>query len=493
MLKIRNISKTFPGVKALDNINLDINDGEIHAIVGENGAGKSTLMNLIMGIFLPDEGEFFIDDKKVFINHPSKALELGINMIFQEINLIPTLNIAENIFSGRLPKIKNLPLVDWNKLKKDTEKILKQLCFDVKPTDKVSNLTTGQKQLLQVGKAISSNSNIIIMDEPTASLSNKETEQLFKIIRDLKAKNKSIIYISHRLEEIFEIADRVTVLRDGKLIDTLLKKDATREKLISLMVGRYIKDMFKGKKHIIEDTILSIKNFTKSGLFEDVNFELKRGEILGLYGLVGAGRTEVALSIFGILPADSGRLYLDGRETKIQNPIQAIKMGLGYLPEDRKEQSILPLMNIKENITISNLKKYCNFIFINDKKEKIVAENYIKRLDIKITSITQKIMNLSGGNQQKVTLARLLALNPKILILDEPTKGIDVGTKAEIHAIIEELAENGIGIIVISSELPEIMAISDHILIMRLGKVSGLFDNNKELTQEVLLRAASPI
>ncbi|MCL4385500.1 MAG: sugar ABC transporter ATP-binding protein [Cyanobacteria bacterium] len=492
MLKIRNISKTFPGVKALDHINLDIYEGEVHAIVGENGAGKSTLMNLIMGIFLPDEGEFFLNEKRVFINNPNKALELGINMIFQEINLIPTLSVAENIFSGRLPKIKNSPLVDWKKLKKDTEKILEQLCFDIKPIEKVSNLTTGQKQLIQVAKAISSDSNIIIMDEPTASLSNKETEQLFNIIRNLKKGNKSIIYISHRLEEVFEIADKITVLRDGKLIDTLLKKDATKEKLISLMVGRYVKEMYKEKKHIITDTILSINNFNKSGLFKDVSFELKKGEILGIYGLIGAGRTELALSIFGILAVDSGKLFLYGNELKIQNPVQAIQNGIGYLPEERKEQSILPLMNIKENITISNLKKYCNFIFINDNKERVVAEQYVKMLNIKTPFITQKLMNLSGGNQQKVTIARLLALAPKILILDEPTKGIDVGTKAEIHAIIEELAKNGIGIIVISSELPEIMAISDRILVMKLGKVSALFDNNKGITQEILLKAASP-
>lgn len=493
MLRVKNINKTFPGVRALNNVNIDIRDGEVLAIVGENGAGKTTLMNIIMGIISADDGELFINEKKVYISNPSNALALGISMIFQDINLIPELNIAENIYTGRLPKLKNSPWIDWKKMLEETKKILEYLGLDIKPTEKVSSLTIGQRQILQVGKVVSSNSNIIIMDEPTASLSEVETKKLFNIIKELKLQKKSVIYISHRLEEVFNIADRVTVLRNGEVVDTLLIKEATKEKLISLMVGGYLKKLYKEKKHVIGGTALRLENFTKLGVFENVNLSLKSGEILGLYGLVGAGRTELALSIFGILPISSGKLYFKDKKIKINSPIDAIKNGIGYLPEERIEQSIISMMSVKENITISNLKKYCDFIFTNAKKEKEIADYYIKRLNIKITSIAQKMMNLSGGNQQKVAFARLLALNPMVLILDEPTRGIDVGAKAQIHAIIGELAENGIGVIIISSELPEIIEIANRIIVMRLGKVSGSFVKDEKLTQKDLLKAASPV
>jgi ABC-type sugar transport system ATPase subunit len=490
MLSIRNISKSFPGVKALDDVNVEIDGGEVHALVGENGAGKTTLMNVIMGILQPDSGSMFIDNKEVQINHPIDALGQGISMIFQEVNLISTLSTAENVFIGKLPRKKKSSLVDWNRLYTETKDVLEKVGIKISPKEKVLNLSVGQQQMIQLAKAISSSPKIIIMDEPTASLSGTETETLFDIIKELKSQGKSVIYISHRLEEIFEIADRVTVLRDGKVIDTVSAKDVTRDDLISLMVGRYMDKMYKKAKRVLGDTVLSVKHLCKEGNFEDVSFDLKSGEILGIYGLVGAGRTEMALSIYRAFSYTSGEIYIEGKKVRIKSPEDAIRQGIMYLPEERKEQSIIPLMSIKENITISNLRDYSNFIFPVLAREREISEKYVNRLKIKITSLNQQVLNLSGGNQQKVTFSRLLALKPKIMILDEPTKGIDVGAKAEIHAIIEELAESGIGVIVISSELPEVMAISDKIMVMCLGKVTGVFPSSGELTQEDLLKAA---
>jgi ABC-type sugar transport system ATPase subunit len=411
-------------------------------------------------------------------------------MIVQEVSLVKTLSMAENIFLGDLPRKGNSALVDWNTLYADTLKVLEKVGLEVSPKEKVSNLSVGQQQMLQLAKAISTDPKIIIMDEPTASLSGIETATLFEIIRELRAQNKSIIYISHRLEEIFEIADRVTVLRDGKVIDTVQASDVQKDDLISLMVGRYVNTMYKEKKHIKGNTVLNVKNLCKHGKFDQVSFDLKAGEILGVYGLVGAGRTELAWSLFGAYHHDSGEVYINGERSTVKSPEDAIQHGIIYLPEERKELSIVPLMTIKENITISSLREYSKFIFPSKSLEREVSEKYVNRLKIKITSLNQRVLNLSGGNQQKVTFSRLLALRPKIMILDEPTRGIDVGAKSEIHAIIEELAESGIGIIVISSELPEVMAISDRIMVMCLGKVTGIFPSTEDLTQQDLLRAA---
>ena len=364
--------------------------------------------------------------------------------------------------------------------------------MELNPKSKVSHLSVGQKQMLQLAKAVSSDSRIVIMDEPTASLSGLETDILFKTIKELKTQHKSVIYISHRLEEIFEISDKVTVLRDGKVIKTVNTNDVSKDDLISLMVGRYITTLYKKRKRVEGEVILSVRDLNLEGVFSDINFELNSGEILGIYGLVGAGRTELALSLYGVYPYESGELFLNKKKTKIKSPKEAIENGVMYLPEDRKDLSIIPLLNVKENITISNLKEYSNFIFPSGSKENEIAQTYVRRLKIKITSLTQKVLNLSGGNQQKVTFSRLLALKPRVLILDEPTRGVDVGAKSEIHAIIEELAESGIGVIVISSELPEVMAISDRILVMCSGKITESFIASEELTQEAILKAAFP-
>ena len=492
ILTISNVSKKFPGIQALDDVSLNISKGEVHAIVGENGAGKSTLMNIVMGIFKVDKGSIFISGKEVNIDRPKKALDLGLSMVAQEINLVPLLSIAENISVGRLSRNRRFPFFSSKELYHEAKILLEKIGLKIDPKTLVKDLSISHQQMVQIAKSLSSNSKIIIMDEPTSSLSEQEIEQLFEIISVLKTQGISIIYISHKLDEVFRIADRVTVLRDGKLVDTLFLKDTNEEEIISLMVGRSVEDMFARRKLLEGNVVFRVENLAKIGFFEDINFELRSGEIIGFYGLVGSGRTELALSIFGVYPGGGGRTFIGDKEVKISSPIDAIKNGIGYLSEDRKNQSIFPILGVRENITISNLRKYCEFVFINSRKENKETEYFINKLDIRAASLKQKIMNLSGGNQQKAIIARLLALKPRIMILDEPTRGIDVGAKAEVHFLIEELAESGMGIIIISSELPEIFRISDRIIVMRSGRISGVYRRN-EATQEELLKAASPI
>ncbi len=492
LLNIKNISKSFPGVKALDNVNLEINEGEVHALVGENGAGKSTLMSIVSGILKADNGEIQINGKKVEINKPKKAIDLGISMIFQEINLSPNLTIAENIFIEKLPRVKRYPVVDWKRLYSESKKILKEVGLDIDPKTKMFNLSVSQTQMVQLSKSISRIPEVIIMDEPNSSISEAETEKLFGCIHKFKSKNNSVIYISHRLDDIFQIADRVTVLRDGKIVDTLNIKDTNKEELISKMVGRYLDQIFVKRKVKKGNEVLKVEKLSKENMFNNIDFSLNQGEVVGFYGLIGSGRTELALSLFGLWSIDSGEVYLNNKKVIIKSPNDAMKKGIGYLSEDRIDKSIFPTLNIRENITISSLKKYSYSIFTNNRAELKTTNKYIDRLKIKISSIGQKAMSLSGGNQQKLVVSRLLALNTRILILDEPTRGIDVGAKAEIHSLMDELAENHIGIIFISSDLPEVSAISDRVIVMREGEISGIFPGQGETTQKTLLRAASP-
>ncbi len=493
LLEIKSISKSFPGVQALDDVSFDVEEGRVHALVGENGAGKTTLMNIVSGILKPDSGEIRLNGEPVEIDTPKNAISLGISMIFQEINLIPNMNIAENIFIDRLPKKRGYPLVNWKKLYAQAEKLLDTVGLHVSPRTKISSLAVGQQQMIQLAKAISRDAKIIIMDEPTASIADSETRKLFEIIKKLRQQKKTVIYISHRLEEIFEIADKVTVLRNGKYIDTLLVKETDREEIVSKMVGKYMEKMEAKRDVVPGNVIFKVKNLTKSDMLKNISFDVKEGEIVGFYGLIGAGRTELALSILGVYPSESGELYLDGKKVKVKSPKDAIRQGIGYLSEDRQDKSIFPIMNIKENITISNLNSYSRLIFPSAKRELEVSKKMVDRLKIRISSMRQKAMNLSGGNQQKVLVSRLLTLTPKVVILDEPTKGIDVGAKAEIHALIEELSERKIGIVFISSDLPEIISFSDRIVVMREGEISGIFPGRGETRQEKLLKAASPI
>ena len=492
LLETKNISKSFPGVKALENVSLNLREGEVHALVGENGAGKTTLMNIISGVLKPDGGEIKINGKKVEINTTKQALSLGISMIYQEINLVPILSIAENIFIEKIPRIKTSPIVNWKKLYDETEKVLKEVSVNENPRIKALYLSIGQQQMIQLAKAIARDSKIIIMDEPTSSITELDTKVLFKVIKKFKSQKKSIIYISHRLEEIFDIADRVTILRDGKYIDTLNIKDTNEEEIISKMVGRYLGQMFAQRKAKIGDEILSVHGLTRDGVLDNINFSLREGEIVGVYGLIGSGRTELALSLFGVYPIESGEIFINNKKVKIESPRDAIKKGMGYLSEDRKDKSIFSMMDVKENITISSLKKYRNIFFISNRKEIEVSKRFIDKLRIKISSVKQKVMNLSGGNQQKVVVSRLLAVSPRILILDEPTKGIDVGARAEIHSLIESLSENKVATLFISSDLPEVIGISDRIIVMRTGKIVGIFPGQGKTNQETLLKAAYP-
>ncbi|MCP4405086.1 MAG: sugar ABC transporter ATP-binding protein, partial [bacterium] len=424
---------------------------------------------------------------------PKKALDYGISIVFQDINLVPKLSVAENIFINRLPRSNRGPgLVGWEKLKHQAGVILSKLESDIDPEAAVNTLSVAKKQIVQIARAISYDPQLIIMDEPTAYLTEHECSALFEIIKQLKASGHTIVYISHKLDEVFNIADRITVLRDGKWVATKPKDTSTTDEIISLMVGRAIENMYPKKLIPAGEIVLKVEHVRKAGMFEDVSLEVRKGEIVGLYGLIGAGRTDLAYVLFGISAIDSGTICLEGKKVHIRSPQEAIKHGIGYLSEDRKAISLLPNMSVCRNITISNLQHYCNAIFTNTSKETIAADSFVQRLNIKTASIQQRITELSGGNQQKVFISRLLALAPKVLILDEPTQGVDVGAKSEIYAIIESLAEKEVGILMISSELPELLGIADRILVMREGIITGNFARN-DADQENILKAASSV
>ena len=490
MLTVNGVSKAFGVVQALNDVSLTIREGEVHAVVGENGAGKSTLMNIIAGVLKPDVGTFLLGDKAITLDSPHKAIMQGISIVFQEINLVEALSVAENIFLGHLPPKKKAAFVDWKKLYESVEDIFRKIGFSIDPSKLIRDLSVWQKQIVQLARATAFDPKLIIMDEPTAYLPDLETEKLFKLIHKLRQTGHSVIYISHKLDEVFQISDRITVLRDGQKIETLDKNLTHQEEIISLMVGRALDKRFPKRQVKEGPGTFEVKGFTNKPLFEDVSFTLKKGEIIGFYGLVGSGRTELACTILGYLAKDSGQLYLDGKEVRVRSPKAAINIGIGYLSEDRKNISMLPNFNVMQNITISSLKRYAQLNFVKNKEEKKVAEYQYERLNIRAHSMHQQITSLSGGNQQKAFLGRILAFEPKIMILDEPTHGIDVGSKFEIYSIIGELAASGVAILFISSELPEILGISDRIIVMRSGKISGVF-NKDEADQETLLRAAS--
>lgn len=489
ILELSNISKSFSGVKVLNDVNLKIKKGEVHALLGENGAGKSTLMKILMGLYRFDKGSIVFKGKKVHIDSPSNAHNLGITMIHQELTQIPQMTIAENIFLGREYTYKSLPFLKRKEIYNETRLLLDKFGIHFSPNTKMSQLSVAQMQMIEIIKAISYNSSIIIMDEPTSALSEEEANRLFKTIKELKRKGVSIIYISHRLEEIFELADRVTVLRDGNYIGTENIENIDKEKLISMMVGRELTNMFPKEEAEIKDTILQIKNFTKNGVFNDININVRKGEILGIYGLVGAGRSEVMRAVFGIDKYDSGEIFIDGKKIEIKSPKDAIKNGLALVPEDRKDLGLILCRSIKENVSLSSIKSFVSYGLLNIKKEKVQCKEMVVKLSVKMNTLDQNVQFLSGGNQQKVVLAKWLLTNPKVLILDEPTRGIDVGAKAEIHYMMSQLAKRGIAIIMISSELPEILGVSDRIVVMSHGKNRGEFVRGN-VTQESILRCA---
>jgi len=492
ILRLEGLSKYFPGVKALDDISFDLIEGEIHALIGENGAGKSTLIKVLTGAYQKTHGKVFYRGNEVKKLNPTKAKSLGISAIYQELTLFPDLTVAQNIFMGNEKVYNKSNLVKDKEMMNEVRKIFKKIKLDISPEILVKNLSIAQQQMIEIARAISLDADILIMDEPTSSISNKETEILFEIIEDLKKQGVTIIYISHRLEEIFEIANRVTVLRNGKKIKTLkIDEIKNKDQLVNLMVGKEVTDLFPKKEVKIGDTILKVQNLSAQNKFEDINFELKKGEILGVGGLVGSQRTEVMETIFGLRNFDNGEIILNGHNVKISNPQNAIDLGLGLISEDRKGTGIIKTMSVKENITLPGLdlidRKYS--VLIDNKSEEIAAEALVDRLNVKTPSLRQKIDKLSGGNQQKAIIARWILLAPEILIMDEPTRGIDVGAKSEIYELMGELVAKGISIIMISSENPELLAMSDRIMVMREGKISGFLEGKKQ-TEENILKLA---
>lgn len=491
ILEMNHITKEFPGVRALDDVSIKIKKGTVHALLGENGAGKSTLMKCLFGIYKPDKGEIILDGQRVSINSPIDAINYKISMIHQELQPVPQRNVMENIWLGRFPHINAGPFkfVDHKKMFSDTKELLERLEIDIDPRSLVGQLSVSKIQLIEIAKAVSFNSKVIVMDEPTSSLTENEVEHLFRIIRDLKSKCVSIIYISHKLEEIFEIADEVTIMRDGKVVGTWDIDELTPDMMIANMVGRQMSDRFPSKTNTPSDVILRVENLTSihPKSFRNVSFDLRKGEILGVGGLVGAQRTELIEAIFGLRAIKEGKIYIKDKEVNIKSPQDAIKNKIALLTEDRKLTGIIPELSIVENATLASLRKYLNLVrLLNDKRRINDTQEYINILKIKTPSYKTQIKNLSGGNQQKVLIARWLLTEPEILLLDEPTRGIDVGAKFEIYNLINQLATEGKSIIMISSEMPELLGMSDRIMVMCDGRVSGILDRDRASEEEIM-------
>ena len=488
ILEMNGITKKFPGVKALDNVNFHLYKGNVMALIGENGAGKSTLMKILSGVYPKDKGKIILHEKEVNFDTPKEAQDAGISIIHQELNLVPYLSIGENIFLGREPS-KKFGKVDWNKLYIESEEYLNKLGMKLNSRKLVKDLSIAEQQMVEIAKALSIDAKIIIMDEPTDSLTDKETENLFRVINELRESGKSIVYISHRLQEVFQICDSITVLRDGQFIGEELVEDITEDEIIEMMVGRKLDEQFPRIDSKLGDTVLEVKNLSNEYI-SNISFNLLKGEILGISGLMGSGRTELAKTIYGTIESSSGDIYIYGKKADIKSEKDAIEQGITYVSEDRKGEGLVLNLPVLENMTISSLKCFVNnFGHINKELEKKIAEEYINKLSIKTPSINQLIKNLSGGNQQKVSIAKSLMSEPKILILDEPTRGVDVGAKKEIYDLINEFKSHGMSIIMISSDIPEILGISDRVLVMHEGEISGEL-SIEEASQEKIMKYA---
>jgi rhamnose transport system ATP-binding protein len=487
VLEIRGVSKRFDATQALDDVSLALHAGEIHALLGENGAGKSTLIKIITGVHQPDRGQILLAGRPVTIRSAAEAQRLGVAAIYQEPLLFPDLNVAENIFISHQDRG---ALVGWREMFREAETILAELGVSLDVRNPARGLTLAAQQSVEIAKAISLNVRILIMDEPTASLSAHEVQQLFRLVRDLKRQGVAILFVSHRIEEVFEIADKVTVFRDGRLISTRLAIEATPQRAIADMVGREI-DLTKARATSArKDLVLSVADLSRQGVFEGVTFDLHRGEVLGFAGLIGAGRTDVGLALFGIEPATSGTILLGGKPITIRSPRDGMNLGIAYVSEDRRQLGLVLPMPIFSNITLPVLRRYLNrFGLVRTSLERRTAGEFGARLAIRTPSVDLEVAKLSGGNQQKVMLSKWLNTNPSILILDEPTRGVDVGSKAEVHAIIAELAAEGIGVIVISSDLPEVLVLSDRVLVMREGRQMTILDRARA-NQETVMAAA---
>lgn len=488
LLQMKNIHKTFPGVYALKSVDFELKAGEVHAIIGENGAGKSTLIKVLGGIHAADKGEIFIEGKKVEIRSVKDAQKHGISIIHQELVLVPYMTVAENIFLGREPMKGRL--VNTAKMHEEAQQLIDSYGINIDAKSLIRNLTIAQQQMVEIIKAISYNSKILVMDEPTSSISDKEVKFLFETMRNLTAKGVGIIYISHRMSELAEICDRVTVMRDGSYIGTKVVKETHNDELISMMVGRELKNYYTRDFHKDGEVILKCENISDHKMVKSVSFEVNKGEIVGFAGLVGAGRSEVMKCIFGLTKGYTGDIYIDGKKAEIKSPSDAIKHGIALVPEDRKLEGLYLIQSVRFNSTIEVLKEFIKGIFVNRRKEEEITQKYIDMMSTKTPSMEQAIGKLSGGNQQKVMIGRWLATSPKILILDEPTRGVDVGAKSEIYAIMNNLAKAGMAIIMISSEMPELINMSDRIYVMCEGKITGCL-RHEEITQEKIMKLAA--
>jgi ABC-type sugar transport system ATPase subunit len=470
---MKQVVKQFPGVLALDKVDLYVKPGEVMAVIGENGAGKSTLMKIISGALTTNSGEVVLDGKVVPPSmKPKDRLEIGIAIIYQELNYLNEMSIAENLFLGRTQVKGPLKLVDYKKMKRDSEALLKSFNMDYNPTTLMKDLSVAEKQMIEILRAVSQDVKVLIMDEPTSALNEVETRRLFEFIVDLRSKGVSILYISHKLEEVFELADRVQVMRDGKNVGVRTISETNTSELVTLMVGREITDMYPKEDYEIGETVLKVENLN-CNIARDISFEVKRGEVLGLFGLIGSGRDETVEGIIGVRDLESGEITLEGKKVKIKNPIEAKALGIGYIPSDRKQDGLVLVNTVKNNLTVTVLDEVCKGGVIRSKLERDYCDTWIGKLDIKTPSRMAEVDSLSGGNQQKVVIAKWLLTNPKVLIMNDPTRGIDVGAKVEIYKVMEELCKEGISIIMVSSELPETMGITDRMMIFTDGRIVG--------------------
>jgi ribose transport system ATP-binding protein len=494
LLRMENITKTFPGVLALDKVSFSLKAGEVVSLVGENGAGKSTLMKILSGAYKKDSGNIFLNGKAITIENPAHAQFLGISIIYQEFNLTRNQSVGANIFIAREPRMaglgKWLGLVDEKRMFKEAGDLLDKINCHISPKSIVGTLSVAQQQMVEIAKALAFDSQIIIMDEPTAALGESETNILFDTVRSLKKQGIAIIFITHRIEEIFYVSERIAVLRDGRFIGEMQTRDATKDRVVQMMVGRNVSEFIQKVQARITTPILEVKNLSRRGVVDNISFDLRRGEILGFAGLVGAGRTETARILFGADPKDSGEILINGNRRSIKNPLDAVKAGLSLVPEDRSSQGLVLKLSVLENIAMATLKNYSKAGWIAKRYMEETADNFVKKLAIRTPGLQQKAMFLSGGNQQKVVLSKWLASSPGVLILDEPTRGIDVGAKAEVYRLMSELVKTGMGIIMISSELPEILGMSDRIVVMHEGRIAAIMSRS-EATQELIMKYAS--
>lgn len=487
-IEMKDIYKSFGKNDVLKGVDFTLNDGEIHALVGENGAGKSTLMNILSGVLSKDKGEILIDGKEVDISDTNVAKKYGISFIHQELSDWPELTVMDNIFMNN--EIKNGIFLDKAKMRKKCIELLERFDLDINPKTKVSELSVGQRQMMEIAKANLNKVNVLILDEPTSALTNNEIDKLFKLIKRLRDKNVSMIYISHRMEEIFSLTNKITVMRDGKSVSVMDTNKTDEREVVSYMVGRDIGDFYPEMDAEISDVKIELKNFNREGFFKDINIKAKKGEVLGISGLMGAGRTEIMRSVFGLDPKDSGEVFVDGKKIEIKNPADAIKNKIGFVTENRQEEGLILDESIRENISLLNFDKFSKNSFIDKAKEKNLSDNLVDSFKVKTQSSESKISDLSGGNQQKVVFAKWYAIGPEILILDEPTKGVDVGAKREIYDLIKDLTNKGVSIILISSDLPELISLSNRIYVIHEGKVQGEL-LKKDASQEKIMALAT--